>query len=198
MTKILWLILFSVSIWSTTTLAAITPLSLGIAPPVQFPADDFTITGARVSLLWGHHRDVYGIDLGGIGNITDQDFAGIGLAGGFNATYGTTTILGLQAAGVLNFNKQKTRVYGVQIALGANYNEAESSVAGLQIAAANIASHTSVYGAQVGLYNHALKVYGFQIGVVNIADSLHGIQIGLINFHRKGTIGVSPILNIGF
>ena len=178
--------------------AAITPLSVGIAPPVQFPTEEFTVTGLRISALWGHHRDLYGIDVGGIGNITNQTFTGMAISGIFNMTHGTTTILGLQLAGLANINTQKTTVLGLQVALGVNGNDAASSVAGMQIALANIGAFTNIYGAQLGLYNCALDVYGLQIGVVNVADSLHGVQIGLINFNHKGTIGVSPIINIGF
>lgn len=190
--------LTSVVFFSTSSEAAVSPLSMGLFPPAQFPAADYTITGARLSVLWGHHRDIYGLDVGGIGNITDQTFTGIGISGLFNVTRGTTTILGLQAAGILNANTNKTNIVGVQLALGVNYHEAASSVAGLQIALTNLAKHTNIYGAQVGLYNHAQDVYGVQIGVVNVASSLHGIQIGLLNFNQKGLFYVSPILNVGF
>lgn len=179
--------------------AGVTPLSVGIMPPVQFPPSDFTITGLRASILYGHHRDVYGIDVGALGNITDQNFVGIGLSGLFNMTQGQTTILLLQAAGVANINTQKTNVYGIQATLGVNSNTAASSVTGLQLGAiANLSDHTNIYGAQVGLYNSAQDVYGLQIGLVNMANSLHGVQIGLINFNHTGTFSVSPILNVGF
>lgn len=196
-------ILFALLTWFTffsvhQTQAAVTPLSLGIAPPVQFPSSDFTITGLRLSGLWGHHRDVYGLDIGGLGNITDQSFVGLGVSGVFNYTKGTTTILGLQLAGLANINTNKTDVYGLQLALGVNSNTAASSIKGVQLAIANLSSYTDIYGLQAGVYNSAKDVYGFQIGLVNVADNLHGIQIGLINFHRKGLIGVSPILNVGF
>jgi hypothetical protein len=179
--------------------AAISPLSVSVLAPVQFPPGDFSVTGARVSAFWGHHRDVYGLDFGVIGNITDQDFVGLAISGIFNITHGTTTILGLQAAGVTNVNTNKTNIFGAQIALAINSNQASSSVTGLQAAIlGNLAAHTDIYGAQVGLYNRAQSVYGFQIGLINDTDSLHGIQIGLLNFNRKGLFAVSPILNIGF
>ena len=178
--------------------AAMSPLSVSLVPPLQFPPDDFSVTGARISVLWGRHRSVYGLDVGGVGNITDQNFVGIGVAGGFNATHGTTTILGLQLAGGANINTQKTQVFGVQAALGFNYNEAASSVTGLQIAIANISKHTNIYGVQAGIYNTAQTVYGFQIGLVNVASSLYGVQIGLLNFHHKGIFSVSPLINVGF
>lgn len=175
------------------------PVSVSVAPPVQFPPADFSVTGVRASALWGHHRNIYGVDLGLLGNITDQDFTGLAVSGLFNNTRGTTNVLGLQFAGITNINTNKTSVYGLQAALGANYNAAASKVAGVQLALlANVAPFTDIYGAQIGLYNRAKDVYGLQIGLVNIADNLHGIQIGLANFNHKGPFAISPILNVGF
>lgn len=183
---------------STPCFAAMTPLSVGVVPPVQLPPQDYTITGARVSVLYGHHHNVYGLDLGLVGNITQQNFVGVGLAGIFNATHGTTRIIGLQAAGVGNFNTNKIAVYGLQLALFTNYNSGESELFGLQVAAANLSEFTTIYGVQAGLYNKAKAVYGFQIGIVNVASSLHGVQIGLLNFNATGLFKVSPFLNVGF
>ena len=179
--------------------AAFTPLGFGVAPPVQFPPRDFSITGARVSALYGEARDLYGVDIGLLGNITDQEFTGLAISGLFNATKGTTNIIGLQLAGVTNINTSKTMVAGVQAALGVNYNSAASTISGLQLAGiANISPFTDIYGAQLGLYNRAKDVYGLQIGLVNIADNLHGVQIGLVNFNHKGPFTISPFLNVGF
>ncbi len=180
-------------------LAAVTPLSVGIVPPLQFPPSDFTITGLRASLLWGRHRDMYGLDLGVLGNITDGNFVGLGVSGIFNLTHGSTTAIGAQLAGLTNVNTGKTSVVGVQAALGLNVNTAESTVTGLQLALlSNYSPFTTIYGVQVGIYNTAREVYGLQIGIVNHCTDLHGLQIGLMNFHEKGIIGVSPILNAGF
>lgn len=179
--------------------AAVSPLSIAIVPPVQFPSDEFSITGLRLSVIYGHHRDLYGLDFGAIGNITDQTFTGVGVSGLFNITHGNTTILFLQGAGLLNMNTQKTDVYGLQLAGALNMNSAESTVVGLQAALlANLSPNTTVYGIQLGLYNRALSVYGLQIGVVNFTKNLHGLQIGLVNFNETGIFGVSPILNVGF
>ena len=156
------------------------------------------MTGARLSLLWGHHRDIYGLDFGVLGNISEVSFTGLAISGIFNVTHGATHVIGLQAAGITNVNVQKTSVYGVQLALGVNDNIAESDVIGLQLAAINLGDHTDIKGLQVGLYNTAQNVYGLQIGIVNVAASLHGIQIGLVNFNHTGPFVVSPILNVGF
>ncbi len=179
--------------------AAFTPLSIGVAPPLQLPPSDFAVTGARVSLLWGHHRSLYGVDLGLLGNITDLNFAGAAVSGVFNLTHGTTQVLGLQLAGITNINTNKTTVLGFQLAGLLNQNTAQSSVAGLQAAlAANIAPFTTIYGVQAAIYNRAQEVYGLQIGLINVTENLHGVQIGLLNFNHKGLFTVAPFLNVGF
>lgn len=188
---------FSLFGLTSQALAAVSPLSLSLAPKVQFPPQDFTITGARLSLL-GSQEEVYGFDIGAIGNMTTQNFAGLAVSGLFNYNKGQTRALGAQLAGVTNINTGKTTVVGLQAALGANYNSAETHVYGLQLALANISGHTTVNGAQIGVYNRARSVRGFQIGVINVTENLSGIQIGLLNFHRKGVFSVAPIINIGF
>ncbi len=177
--------------------AMVSPLGVAVIPPVQFPPEGFTITGARVDVIWGSHMKVYGLDVGAIGNITAQEMAGVQVAGGFNMNKGDTDVV-IQAAGVGNFNTNKTHVVGLQVAGLVNSNRAESSVVGVSFAAANITPHTKIYGVQAGLYNRSLEVYGFQIGLINSVESLHGLQIGLVNFNSKGIFAVAPILNVGF
>ena len=183
---------------STNAVAGLSPLAFAIVPPVQFPPDGYDVTGARVSLIYGQHREVYGFDIGVPGNRTDVGFTGIAVSGGFNYNKGTTTAIGLQLAGITNVNVNKASVYGAQIALGLNSNQAESTIVGLAIAAVNYGPAMSMNGFEVGLYNRAQTVRGFQIGIVNDCDVLHGIQIGLLNIHRRGLFSMAPILNIGF
>jgi len=191
-------ILFALFINLASAHAAVSPLSVSVLPPVQFPPEDFTVTGARASALWGKHHAIYGLDLGLIGNITTQNFAGIAASGIFNFTTGTTHVIGLQFAGITNINTNKTAVYGLQLAGMLNSNSAESRVVGMQVALINLADHTKIYGVQAGIYNHAIEVHGLQIGIVNVTENLHGVQIGLINFNHKGVFAVAPILNVGF
>src|SRR3954471_4566193 len=142
MKKLISILLISVGVFFVSDAqAAVSPVSLSLLPPLQFPPSDFTIIGFRASLLWGRQRDIYGLDLGLLGNITDQTFTGIGIAGGANITHGTTTIIGLQLAGIANVNTNKTTVYGLQAALGVNANTAASSVGGLQLALVNLCEH---------------------------------------------------------
>jgi hypothetical protein len=177
----------------------LSPLALSIVPPtLEAPGPSFDIVGARVSLLWGDHREVYGFDLGAIGNETIGDFGGIAVSGGFNYNRGTAEVVGLQAAGVTNINMNKAHIYGAQIAGVLNSNLAESTLVGVQLALVNNSPFTTVWGVQAGLYNKALTVNGLQIGLINVADNLHGIQIGLANFNHTGLFAFAPILNIGF
>jgi len=198
--KILSRYLFGILFISSLKLfGALSPISISIVPPIQIPPSDFSVTGLRTSVLWGHHRDLYGLDLGLVGNITDQDFVGIGVSGLFNLTMGTTNIIGLQLAGIANINKNKLSGIGLQFGGITNINTAASTFSGLQASlGANYSPFTTVYGAQIGIYNVASVVYGFQIGLVNITESLYGLQIGLANFNRKGLFSFAPILNFGF
>ena len=200
MTYLLRTCLLAVLLFPISKAEAFTsPLGISLIPPVQFPTSEFAVTGLRVSAIYGHHRDFYGVDIGGFGNITDQDFVGIGISGLFNNTRGATTIFPLQLAGGVNYNTGKTSVTGFQVAGGINYNETSSKVIGFQIAGlANVAKNTKIYGFQIGFYNKALKVNGFQIGIINMAKDVNGLQIGLINFHNNGVFAVSPIINFGF
>lgn len=178
--------------------AAVSPLGLSIIPPVQFPPGDFNVAGARASVLWGKHRRVYGLDVGGIGNMTEQQFAGIAVAGGFNLNQGQVTVVLLQAAGIANVNRAQSKIFGVQVAGLINSNKGESTLVGLQLAPVNLASHTKIGGIQAGIYNTANVVYGLQIGLVNVTNRLHGLQIGLVNVHKQGLFAVAPFLNFGF
>jgi hypothetical protein len=178
--------------------ALMSPIAISIVPPIEFPGHDFTVTGLRASVLWGNQRNVYGLDLGLVGNMTDGDNVGISASGVFNYNKGATTGVLLQAAGFGNFNVGKANIFGVQLAGVMNKNMAESTVGGLQIALLNLGPFTNIRGVQVGLYNRAHDVAGIQIGIVNETDFLHGIQIGLVNFYHQGTFSVAPILNVGF
>ena len=179
--------------------AAVSPLGVSIIPPLEFPPQDFTVAGARLSVLWGKQNKVYGLDFGVVGNVTIQNFTGIGVSGIFNLNEGMTNVVALQFAGVTNINVNKANIVGLQVAGAVNSNQAESTIVGIELAAlANYSPYTKVYGAQIGMYNRAREVTGFQIGLINSVESLHGLQIGLVNFNHTGLFAVAPILNIGF
>jgi hypothetical protein len=182
---------------SAPSLAGYTPIGFGIAPPAQLPPKSFSIVGARLSAGYGVNKDVYGVDLGTIGNITENQFVGIGVSGLFNWNKGHATVIGLQAALGANINVNKARIVGLQVS-GWNANLAESTMVGVGLGLGNQSPNMTMIGLQAGLYNTARHVYGFQIGLVNRAENLHGIQIGLLNFNTHGLFSLAPIMNIGF
>jgi len=178
--------------------AFVSPVGGALVAPIQFPPTDFNITGVRLSVIYGRYRQVYGVDLGLVGNITDQRFGGVAVSGIFNYTNGESYFFPFQLAGAINMNVGKAYVYGLQLA-AVNYNKVESKVMGLQLAPlGNYSAFTKVIGIQAGLINSANEVYGLQIGLVNFAKSLHGIQIGVVNFNSTGLFTARPLLNVGF
>ena len=124
-----------------------TPLEIGLFPPLQLPNTDFGVKGLRLSLV-GLNRELRGLDIGLLGNMTNVEFKGVAISGLFNYNRGGSTVIGLQLAGIANINSGHSEVYGVQLA---GYN-----IAG------------TVYGLQLGLVNIATELHGIQIGLVNI------------------------------
>jgi hypothetical protein len=131
-------------------LEATTPLELALFPPVQFPGTEYGVHGLRISVV-GKNRESHGIDLALLGNITDQSFIGIAIAGLFNYNETRATITGFQIAGVANINKAASALYGIQLGL---YNKV-----------------SSVYGLQIGIVNVAKDLHGIQIGLINFNES---------------------------
>ncbi len=178
--------------------ASNSPLSVNFLPPIQFPSGDFQIRGLRLSVLWGSETEMYGLDVGAIGNVTTTAFGGAAIAGAFNLNYSAADIYILQVAGLANINLGATNIYGLQVTAGTNHNGADANVYGMQLAPINLCTQTKVYGFQIGLYNRADTITGFQIGFINVTKNLHGLQIGFLNFDETGMFQVSPFLNVGF
>lgn len=127
-----------------------TPIEVSLFPPLQFPSSDFEVTGLRLSVV-GKNKALSGIDIGLLGNITDQSFKGIAIAGLFNYNKVSADIIGLQLAGVANINGIDSNLYGVQVGLFNKVNK--------------------VYGLQLGLINVAKELHGVQIGLINFNDA---------------------------
>jgi hypothetical protein len=171
--------------------------SLSFLPSLEYPKSERSVA-TRISLIYGRHKDVLGLDLGLVGNTSNRLFMGFAVSGIFNANGGTAVVLGGQIAGITNVNSGNTYVFGLQLAGGVNVNEGQGIVVGAQVAAfANISPQLKILGVQAGIYNRADSVFGFQIGLVNVANSLHGIQVGLLNINRAGPIEYFPVVNMG-
>lgn len=126
------------------------PIGVGLFPPLQIPSSDYGISGIRVGVV-GVNRSAAGIDIGLLGNITQQSFTGAAVSLLFNYNKIAADIIGFQVAGLANINGTGSSLYGVQLGL---YN-----------------SVTNVYGIQLGLINVAKNLHGIQIGLINFNDA---------------------------
>jgi hypothetical protein len=195
----LFVLIIAALLSASNSHALVSTIGLSALHPAQFPDKSFTVAGLRMSLLWGQHRKVYGIDLSPVGNVTTEKFAGLAISGIFNWTQISMTGIGAQLAGVVNVNKSKGSIYGLQLAGGMNLNSNELTVTGLQASLlANYCPQSVIHGAQISVINKAHEIRGIQIGLINQTDYLRGVQIGLLNFNEDGPVAIAPILNIGF
>lgn len=161
-----------------------------LVPAVQTPAADGDIALMRVSLVCGRHRNVYGLDFGVIGNITDEEMLGCGIAFVFN--WSGTSRSAFQFAGGLNRSDRDFR--GMQMALVVN--DVERDFIGLQAGLSNISD--SLSGMQFGGFNKVRTGVGFQLGAVNVAEQFTGVQIGLLNLNLDSPVPLAPVFNCYF
>jgi hypothetical protein len=126
------------------------PIEIALFPPLQFPSRDFSVNGLRLS-VFGINRSLSGLDLGILGNVTDQSFKGVAIAGLFNYNRVSAEIIGIQVAGIANINGTASKLYGLQLGL---YNRV-----------------SVVYGLQIGLINVTHELHGIQIGLINFNEA---------------------------
>lgn len=120
--------------------------ALGVFPDLELPDANREVRGVRFNLVAGEHVDVYGIDVGVIGNIVRREVAG------------------LQCAAVFNHAGESRSA--VQFAA---VNICDGSFAGLQAGAFNFAEKAA--GIQIGVVNRANIMRGVQIGLANFIAS---------------------------
>lgn len=170
--------------------AGILPFAIGIFPAVELPAQDWDVALFRLNLFVGRHRDVYGLDVGVIGNETTGEFVGVEAAGLYNRVGWSEGAF--QFAGILN--RSAGDFAGLQAAFAANITD--GTITGFQCGLVNRAARLD--GLQIGFFNIAETGSGVQIGVWNSAQSLEGLQIGLGNYNADSSIPFFPIVNFAF
>lgn len=121
--------------------------AFAVAPRLEWPAEDHEIAGFRLSVFAGEHVDVYGLDVGVVGNFVKREIGGLQLAGLFN-------VVGESDC-------------AVQVAAACNY--CRGDFGGVQLGLVNVTEKGR--GVQVGLVNRASILYGVQIGIGNFIDS---------------------------
>lgn len=170
--------------------AGTAPFAFSIVPGVSLPFDDWSVVGLRINLFAGRHRDVWGLDAGGLGNEVTGRLTGLQGAGIWNRAGQADAAI--QSAGIANLCERDFN--GLQ-ATGI-YNWTGGTMTGVQMALVNRAGGFA--GLQVGLFNTVDNGGGVQIGVLNMARALAGLQIGLLNVNDNSTVPFFPIVNFAF
>jgi hypothetical protein len=146
--------------------ASVSPFQLALVSPVQLVSPGTSISGLRLSLIYGENRDVTGLDLGIAGHTTGN-FAGV--------QFSAVSLVDGDGIGWQN---------------GWLYNQVGGKFTGLQSAA--VTNTRDMHGLQWGFVNLADEMSGLQVGFFNQAQHLHGLQIGIIDVARNA--GGHPVL----
>ena len=139
---LLAMILFSIASLSIPAIAQDRPIQLALVAPVQIFPESYSITGLRISLIYGKNASVSGLDWGLVTHTTSGKSMGIDW-GAINLTDADFT--GLQGGWV---------------------NLVSGNFEGLQYGFFNHANYAN--GVQFGIINHANRLKGVQVGFVNI------------------------------
>ena len=172
-----------------------TAVAFGLATPVQLPWgwDKWDVFGFDFNVFLSQAPLCYGLQIGGIGNMTSRDLTGFGVGGLFNWANGN--VYGCRATLGLNYNDGKT--YGLEIGsvgyhkdvIGCDIELAcciQENVTGFNASLLGSYSVNESCGCTIGALNIADKAYGAQVALAyNQADELHGCQIGLVNYCRE-------------
>jgi len=142
------------------------PFQLALVSPVQLVPPEQSISGLRLSLIYGENRDVTGLDIGLAGRTTG-DFLGV-----------QVSVVSLVDGECVGWQH------------GGFYSRVAGTLTGAQSAFVTQAHDAT--GIQWGFVNLAGEMTGLQIGFFNQAQRLHGLQLGLLNIARNA--GGHPVL----
>lgn len=170
--------------------AGVTPLAVSLVPGASIPPADWSVVGLRINIFAGRHRDLWGVDAGGLGNELAGTLTGLQGAGLWNRVGEASAAV--QTAGLANLCERD--FCGVQVA--GLYNWTGEELTGIQAGLLNRAG--GLTGLQVGLFNAADHGAGLQIGIVNVARAMEGVQIGLANVNVQSPLEFFPIVNMAF
>jgi len=136
---------------------------------LPFVGTNRRVSGAIVNrlsfnILAGYSYGVYGVEIGGLLNISKKDVNGVQFSGFGNITGGHTK--GFQAAGFFNRNG--------------------GSVNGFQVSGFSNIVLDTLKGVQIGFFNYVKTNKGLQLGFINTADSSSGVSFGFMSIVKNG------------
>ena len=129
-------------ITNSNLLAQEKPIQLALFNPVQIAPEESSITGLRLSLLYGKNANMSGIDLG-LANITTGDQLGV--------QWG---VVGYNEG---NFNGWQDNLVSIT----------KGNFVGLQSGAVTY-NASKMNGLQIAVVNYAATLHGLQLGLINI------------------------------
>lgn len=175
------------------------PFQLSLVTPIQLVPKDGSICGARLNLLYGSNREVWGLDAGVVNKAENLKGIELGLLVNLIKSIEETPSWGIQAAGLVN-RDIKVPFSGIQVAGIANVNR-DVTFTGIQTAIlGNQNMDSEVTGMQVSLFNHSKKFNGIQVGLGNGVTVMEGavalvvIPIYLLAAIVSGKSGGNPPL----
>lgn len=118
------------------------PIQLALFSPIQIFPESYSISGVRLSLIYGKNASVTGLDWGLINHNTTGESVGWQLG-----------VVGLVEGDFMGFQDNWINVV-------------KGDFQGLQWGVVNSANHAG--GLQLGLVNYARTLNGLQIGLINI------------------------------
>ncbi len=144
------------------------PIQVALFNPVQIVNEKQSISGLRISLLYGLNQDVQGLDWGFVSHTRGNEFA-------------------WQVGGVGIVEKDFTGWQDNWV------NMSQGEFTGLASGVFN--QGNDVNGVQFGFVNVAQHMHGLQLGLLNMTQTMHGLQIGVANMIQKGKTPFLPIVN---
>jgi hypothetical protein len=140
-----YILVFLLVIFATNAQAQSKPVQLALFNPVQIFDESTSISGIRISLIYGKNASVGGLDWGFVNQTTS------GKSTGWQASFvgiNATDFVGLQTGFV---------------------NLTDGNIEGVQWGFYNHAGYMN--GLQLGFINHCGSMKGLQIGLVNIIQT---------------------------
>jgi hypothetical protein len=144
------------------------PVQLSLFNPIQLFPEKTSISGVRLSLIYGCNDNVQGVDWGLVNHVRGDGFS-------------------WQSGGVGIVEKNFTGFQNNVV------NLVQGEFTGLQYGAFNQVDKGN--GCMVGLVNVSKSMHGVQVGLLNMTETMHGLQIGVGNIIQKGGMPFLPIVN---
>lgn len=182
----------SAPLWYGGRQVQFTPVQLGVFGPdfAVPPGVHYSVHGVVFNPLFADVANVYGLEMGGLTVVANNDMWGVQFAG---VAANGGEVCGVQFAGLgAEITKNTT---GIQF--GGLFSETQHDMTGVQFGGVYADTKGKMVGAQFGCFGIAKSMFGVQLCLCNIATDAQGLQFGVINYARRMTSGVQVgVINV--